>query len=150
MATNLNLYDLYRDTVADPTRAAAITGTLKLMIVTSSYTPNQNTDQFATTPIAFEVTGTSYTARGNACATPTWTGPDGAGLSTFDASDPATWAQSASGFSTGRRAVLYYDTGTNGTSTLVGYTDDFGAATGNVAGDFSVVFNASGLYTAPR
>lgn len=150
MAVNLNLYDLYRDTVADPTRAAAIAGTLKCMLVTASYTPNQNTDQFVTTPIANEVTGTNYTARGNACAAPSWSGPDGAGLSTFDATDPAIWTQSASGFSTARRAIIYYDTGTNGTSTLVGYTDDFGAAAGNVAGDFSIVFNAAGIYTAPR
>lgn len=120
------------------------------MLVTASYTPNQNTDQFVTTPIASEVTGTGYTARGNACATPTWTGPDGAGLMTFDASDPAIWAQNAAGFSTARRAVLYYDTGTDGTSTLVAYTDDFGAAAGNVAGDFVILFNVAGIYTAPR
>ena len=150
MATNLNLYDTWRKTVADPTRAAAVAGTLKCMIVTSGYTPNQNTDQFVTTPIASEVSGTNYTARGNACAAPGFTGPDGAGLCTFDATDPALWTQSATGFSTGRRAVLYYDTGTNGTSTLVAYTDDFGAAAGNVAGDFSIVFNAAGIYTAPR
>lgn len=146
----MNLYDQWRDTVADPTRAAAIAGTLKCMLVTASYTPNQNTDQFVTTPIANEVTGTGYTARGNACATPTWTGPDGAGLMTFDASDPAAWAQDPAGFNTARRAVLYYDTGTNGTSVLVAYSADFGVAVGNVAGDLSITFNAAGIYTAPR
>ena len=150
MAITLSIYDQYRDTVADPTRASAIAGTLKLMVVSASYTPNQNTDQYVSTLIAFEVTGTNYTARGNPCPVPTWTGPDGAGLLTFDASDPATWPQSATGFSAGRRAILYYDTGTNGTSTLVAYTADFGADVGNVAADFSIVFSTSGIYTSPR
>lgn len=148
MAT-LNLYDTFRKVLADPARAAAIAGTLKAMWTTVTYTPNQNTDQFVTTPIANEVTGTNYTARGNACATPTWTGPDGAGLVTFDASDPAIWTQSATGFSNGRILVLYYDTATNGTSQLVAYADA-GASVGNVAADLSVVFNTAGIFTAPR
>src|SRR4051812_40307058 len=107
MATTFNLYDSWRDIIADPTRAAAIAGTLKMSIVTASYTPNQNTHDFWDDVSANEVTGTGYTAGGNACATPTWTGPDGSGLLTFDASDPSTWSQNASGFSNGRRAILY-------------------------------------------
>lgn len=150
MATTFNLYDAWRKTVADPARAAAIAGTLKLSIVTSAYTPAQGTDDFWNDVSANEVTGTGYTAGGNACATPTWTGPDGSGLLTFDASDPAAWTQNASGFSNGRRAILYYDTGTASTSRLVGYSNDFGADAGNVAGDFSVAINAAGIYTAPR
>lgn len=150
MATTFNLYDQWRDIVADPTRAAAIAGTLKCSIVTASYTPNQNTDDFWDDVSAYEVSGTGYTAGGNACATPTWSGPDGSGLLTFDASDPAAWAQNASGFSNGRRAILRYDTGTASTSRLVGYSADFGADAGNVAGDFSTAINAAGIYTAPR
>jgi len=143
------LYDQWRDTVADPTRAAAVSGTLKLAIVTATYTPDQNLHGFFN-DITNEVTGTGYTAGGNACATPTWSGPDGSGVLTFDASDPATWSQNAAGFSNGRRAILYYDTGVSTTSRLVGYSNDFGADSGNVAGDFSVTFNASGIYTSSR
>ena len=150
MATNLNIYDLWRDAVADPTRAAAISGTLKCMLVTAAYTPNQNTDEFVTSAIGSEVSGTGYTARGNACASPTWTGPDGSGVLTFDASDPATWAQNASGFTNARRAIFYYDTATNGTSRLVAYTDNYGADLGNVAADLAVQINAAGIYTSPR
>lgn len=150
MAVNLNLYDQWRDIVADPTRSAAISGTLKCAIVTSSYTPDQNLHDFWNDVSANEVSGTNYTAGGNSCASPTWSGPDGSGVLTFDASDPATWSQHASGFSTGRRAIIYYDTGVGSTSRLVAYSDDFGAASGNVAGDFSVAFNASGIYTSPR
>lgn len=151
MATTLHLFDLYRDAVADPTRAAAIAGTLKMAIF-KSFTPNQNTNQFYTdvVPGTNEVTGTGYTARGNACATPGWTGPDGAGLLTFDASDPATWSQNAAGFTLGRRAIIYFDTAVNGTSTLVAYSDDFGADVSNVAADFSIALAAAGLYTSPR
>lgn len=150
MATNLNLYDTWRKAVADPTRAAAVAGTLKCMLVTAAYTPNQNTDEFVTTPIANEVSGTGYTARGNACGSPTWTGPDGSGVCTFDANDPATWVQNGAGFTNARRAVFYYDTGTNGTSRLVGYSDNVGADLGNVAADLLVQLNALGLYTSPR
>jgi len=150
MPTTLNLYDTWRDFVADPTRAAAVSGTLKCMLVTSAYTPNQNTDEFVTGPIAAEVSGTGYTARGNACSSPTWTGPDGTGVSTFDANDPATWTQNAGGFTNARRAIIYYDTGTNGTSRLVAYSNDAGADLGNVAADLAVQFNAAGIYTSPR
>lgn len=150
MATTFTLYDQYRDIVADPTRAAAIAGTLKLAIVTAAYTLDANLHDFWNDVSANEVSGTGYTAGGNACASPTWTGPDGSGVLTFDASDPATWSQNAAGFSNGRRAILYYDTGVSTTSRLVGYSNDFGADAGNVAGDFSVTFNASGIYTSSR
>lgn len=151
MATTLNLFDAWRDTVADPTRAAAIAGTLKMAIF-ASFSPNQNTHDFYDdlVPATNEVTGTGYTARGNALAVPTWSGPDGAGLLTFDAGDPATWTQNAAGFSNGRRAIIYYDTGVNATSTLVAYSNDFGADIGNVAADLIITINASGIYTSPR
>lgn len=152
MATTLNLYDQWRDTVADPARAAAVAGTLKCAIVKGTYTPDQNLHDFWDDIVAAsnEVSGTNYTAGGNSMAAPTWTGPDGAGLLTFDAGDPATWLQSGAGFSNGRRAIIYYDTGVSTTSRLVGYTADFGADSGNVAGDFSVAINAAGIYTSPR
>lgn len=145
-----NIYDQWRDIVADPTRSAAIAGTLKIAIVTAAYTPDQNLHDFWDDVSANEVSGTGYTAGGNACASPTWTGPTAGGVLTFDASDPATWTQNASGFSNGRRSVLYYDTGTAATSRLVGYTADYGADAGNVAGDFSNTFDAAGIYTFTR
>lgn len=150
MALTFNLYDQWRDYVADPTRAAAVSGTLKMAIVTNSYTPDQNLHDFWNDVSANEVSGSNYTAGGNTCASPGWTGPDGSGVLTFDASDPAAWSQHASGFSTGRRFILYYDTGTGSTSRLVGYSNAEAADFGNVAGDVTVAFNASGAYTSPR
>ena len=150
MATTFSLYDQFRDTVADPTRSAAIAGTLKMAIVTAAYTLDQNLHNAWDDVSAAQVSGTSYTAGGNACTSPTWTGPDGSGVLTFDSADPAEWAQNAAGFTNGRRAILYYDTGVGSTSTLVGYSADFGADIGNVAAALSITANASGWYTSPR
>lgn len=150
MATTFNLFDTYRKTLADPTRAAAVAGTLKLALF-KAVTPDQNVHDFLNdlVPGTNEVTGSNYTARGNACAAPTWT-MDAAGLITYDATDPATWLQHATGFTAARRAILYWDTGLDATSTLVGYSNDFGADASNIAADVSVAFAAAGIYTAPR
>ena len=148
--TTLNLYDAWRKFIANPARAAAASGTLKVAVVTGSYTPDQAADEFWSSVQANEVSGTGYTAGGNACASPAWSGPDGAGLLAYDAADPAAWAQTGGGFTNGRRAVLYFDTGTPSTSRLVGYSADFGANKGNAAGSFTVTFNAAGIFTAPR
>lgn len=150
MALTLNMYDQWRDHVADPARAAAVSGTLKLAIVKNAYTPDQNLHDFWDDVSANEVSGTGYTAGGNSCASPSWTGPDGSGVLTFDASDPATWSQNAAGFTDGRRFVLYYDTGVAATSRLVAYSNAEAADFGNVAGDVSAAFSASGIYTSPR
>lgn len=142
-----NLYDKFREVRLNPIGAAA-TGTLKCMLVTATYTPAQNTHQFKSS-VTGEVTGTGYTARGNACTTPTAT-VDGSGNFTFDANDPAAWVTSAGGFTNARRAILYYDTGVDATSVLVGYTDDAGADLGNLAADLQVTFNAVGIFTSAR
>lgn len=149
MAITLNLYDTWRAHVANPARSAATAGTLKAMIVTSSYTPNQNTHDFKD-DVSGEVSGTGYTARGNALASPSWTGPDGSGNIVFDADDPAVWTQNAGGFSNGRRVIIYYDTGTDNTSRLVAYSADAGADFGNVAGDLEIALNAAGIYVSER
>jgi hypothetical protein len=142
-----NLYDKFREARLNPT-GAAISGTLKIMLVTAAYTPNQNTHQYKSS-VTNEVSGTGYTARGNACTTPL-ASLDGSGNFTYDANDPAAWTQTAGGFTNARRAILYFDTGVDATSTLVGYTDDAGADLGNLAADLQVAFNAAGIYTSAR
>lgn len=144
----LNLYDNWRKTLADPA-SGAVSGTLKVAIVTSSYTPNQNTHDFWDDVSTNEVSGTGYTAGGNALASPTIS-MDGSGNVTLDADDPSTWSQDGSGFSNGRRYIVYYDTSTGSTSRLVAYSNDAGADFGNVAGDLTLAVNASGLYTSAR
>lgn len=143
-----NLYDNWRKALADPS-SGAVSGTLKVAIVTSAYTPNQNTHDFWDDVSANQVSGSNYTAGGNALATVTTT-MDGSGNVTVDADDPSVWTQHASGFTNGRRYIVYYDTGTGSTSRLVGYSADAGADFGNVAGDLTLTLNASGLYTSAR
>jgi len=146
-AITFNLYDEWRKTLADPA-SGAVSGTLRVAVVTGSYTPNQNTHNFWD-DVTNEVTGTGYTARGAALASPTIT-MDGSGNVKLDADDPTAWAQDAAGFTNGRRYIVYYDTTVNSTSRLVGYTNDAGADFGNVAGELAVTINASGLYTSAR
>lgn len=143
-----NLYDTFRDFQIDPT-SAAITGTFKCALVTGVYTPDQNLHDFWDDVSANEVSGTNYTANGNACASITVV-LGGAGLVTFDSDDPATWLQNAGGFSNARRAILYWDTAVSTTSRLLAYSDDFAADKGNVAGDFSIAMDAAGIFTSAR
>jgi len=150
-AVTFNLYDKFRQKQASGNGAVNLTTlTLKAMVVTSGYTPNQNTHDFRDDLGATEVSGTGYTAGGNTLANVT-DSVDGSGGVTVDADDPAVWAQDGAGFSTGRRFVLYIARGgASSADELVGYSDDFGADKGNVEGDFSMTVNASGLFTSAR
>lgn len=142
-----NLLDTHRKKRIDPADGA-VAGTLKCALVTSAYTPDQNLHDFWDDVSANEVSGTGYTAGGNACTGIT-VSLSGAGLVTFDCNNPATWTQDAAGFSNAVRAVLYWDTGTPGTSRLLAYSDAFTAG-GNVAGDFSIEMDAAGVFTSAR
>jgi len=124
------------------------TVTVKCMLVTATYTPNQNTHDFKD-DVTNEVTGTNYTAGGNTVASVTVT-VDGAGLVTVDGADPAAWAESGTGFTNARRAVLYRDSGVAATSELIAYSDDFGADKGNVGSSFQIQLAAAGIFTSPR
>jgi hypothetical protein len=150
-AVTLNLYDIFRRKQSSGNGAVNLSSvTVKCMIVTGTYTPNQNTHDFRDDLGANEVSGSNYTAGGNAMINPV-VSLSGAGLVTVDFDDPATWAQHATGFSNGRRAVVYVARGgLSSADELIGYTDDFGADKGNVDGDFSVAVNASGLFTGAR
>lgn len=150
-AVTLNLYDIFRRKQASGTGAVDLSAlTVKAMVVTGTYTPNQNTHDFRDDLGATEVSGTGYTAGGNTMANPV-VSLDGAGLVDVDFDDPATWTQNGAGFSNGRRAIIYIARGgASSADELIGYTDDFGADKGNVDGDFSVAVNASGLFTSAR
>lgn len=117
---------------------------IKIMLVTASYTPTVASDDFISDVDAAQVTGTNYTAGGNVINNKTVT--LNTGTVTFDADNPATWSQSGAGFSNARYAVMYKDTGTNTTSPLICY-HDFGSSKGNVDGDLSIQLSASGIMT---
>jgi len=114
-----------------------------IMLVTNTYTPNRATHQYED-DLTNEVAGTNYTARGASCANPGVS--VAANVVTWDATDPATWSQSAAGFSDARYAILVKHTGSAATSNLVAY-NDFGSDQGNVAGDFAIELASDGIST---
>lgn len=110
--------------------------TLKVALVTSSYTPNRATDDFWNDVAANEVSGTNYTTLGIALGTKvvSVTG----NVCTFGAAD-ITWTQSGAGFVNARYAILFNDTGTAGTSALVAYAD-LTVNRNNTTGDLTLSF----------
>ena len=109
----------------------------KVMLVTSSYTPNFVTHDFKS-DVTNEVSGTGYDAGGKSLSSVTLT--QSGGTITFDAAN-LTWASSTI---TARGAVVYDDSLTN--DPLICYID-FGADKSSSAGDFVLTFNASGIFT---
>lgn len=111
------------------------TDTIKVMIVTSAYTPSLA--HAFKSDITNEVSGTNYTAGGTAISGVTLA-LDGNTVEWVH--NDITWTQSASGFSNGRTFVWYKDTGVAGTSPLIMYateTSDFGNVTGDLILDGS-------------
>lgn len=115
------------------------TDTIKVMLVTSSYTPDKDADEFID-DVTNEVSGTGYSAGGATLGSKTVTVDDTNDCGTFDAAD-VTWSTSTI---TARGAVLYRDTGTPSTSPLIGYID-FAADKISSAGDFIIQWSANGI-----
>jgi hypothetical protein len=109
----------------------------KVMLVTSSYTPDFGTHDFKA-DVTNEVVGTGYSAGGESLTSVTLT--QSGGTITFDADD-VTWASSTI---TARGAVIYDDSLVS--DPLIAYID-FGADKSSSAGDFVLSFNASGIFT---
>lgn len=115
------------------------TDTIKVALVTSTYTPNQDTHDFFD-DITNEVVGTGYTAGGATLASKTVTADTTDNEGVFDAAD-VTWSTSTI---TARGAVIYKSTGTAGTSALICYLD-FTTDQSSSAADFIIAWNAEGI-----
>ncbi|NEW33858.1 hypothetical protein GV791_14985 [Nocardia cyriacigeorgica] len=116
--------------------------TIKVMLCTSAYAPNQDTHAYKS-DITNEVTGTGYTAGGAILASCTSTYTAGTNTVTLDAAD-SSWANSTI---TARYAVVYDATpATDATRPLLGYVD-FGQDVSTTAGTFSIVWDAAGILT---
>jgi hypothetical protein len=139
MAVSAKLYDKYFLSA----NAATINFTsdsIKVMLCTSTYTPNQGTHQFKS-DITNEVTGTGYTATGVALGTKTAT--TATRVATFDAAD-TSWTTSTI---TARYAVVYDATpASDATRPLICYVD-FGADVISSGGTFSITWDALGIWT---
>lgn len=115
------------------------TDTINVMLVTSSYTPNQDTHEDKA-DVTNEVTGTGYTADGEALASKAVTIDDTDNEGVFDAAD-VTWGSSTI---TARGAVIYKDTGSAATSLLICYLD-FDSDQSSSSGDFVISWNSEGI-----
>lgn len=114
------------------------TDTIKVALVTSSYTPSAAHANFS--DITNEVSGTGYTAGGKTITTPTVTNVSTTGV--FDGDD-VSWTTSTI---TARGAVIYKSTGTSSTSRLIAFID-FTTDKVSTAGTFTIQWNASGILT---
>ena len=116
-----------------------VSDTIKVALVTSSYTPNKDTHvDFG--DVTNEVSGTGYTARGATLASKAVTMDTTDDEGVFDAAD-VTWTGSSI---TARGAVVYKDTGTDATSLLICYID-FGQDYTSLNGDFKITWNSEGI-----
>ena len=118
-----------------------VNDTIKVMLVTSAYTPNIDTHSFRS-DVTNEASGTGYTAGGQALANKSVTKDTTNDLAKFDADD-VTWATSTV---TARGAILYKDTGLASTDTLLAYFD-FGVDESSNAGNFTINWATGGILT---
>ncbi len=113
---------------------------VKLMLCTSSYTPNQDTHQFKS-DVTNEVTGTGYTAGGATVTGISVSYDAGTNVLSFDGAD-VSWPSSTI---TARWGVLYDSTpASDATRPLIGYVD-FGGNISSTAATFAVVWAATGI-----
>jgi len=112
--------------------------TIKIMLVTSSYTPDFGAHDFKG-DVSNEVSGTNYTAGGNTLSSVALT--QTGGTIKFDAAD-TSWSSAT--ITNARGAVIYDDTLTD--DPLIAYID-FGADFSSSNGTFTIAFNASGIFT---
>jgi hypothetical protein len=118
------------------------TDTIKVSLHTSSYTPNQDTHDYFDDVSATEVSGTGYTAGGQALTSKTLTYDAANNVTVLDAAD-TTWANSTL---TARYAVVYDDSGaTPGQKALLGYVD-FGSDQSSTNGNFTLTWDATGIF----
>lgn len=119
-----------------------LSDTIKTMLTTSSYTPDQDAHVFKS-DVTNEVSGTNYSAGGTTLTTKTLGYTSGTNVIKFD-SDDASWASSTI---TARIAVIYDSTpGTDATRPLMIYVD-FGADVSTTNGTFTIVFDSAGICT---
>jgi hypothetical protein len=129
------------ETEAESKRIDYLTDVIKVMLCTSTYTPNQDTHE-TKADITNEVTGTGYTAGGATLANKTLSYDATTNTIKFDADD-VTWASSTV---TARYAVVYDSSGaTDADCCLIGYVD-FGEDKASNNGDFKIQWNTDGLF----
>ena len=116
------------------------TDTIKVALLSSSYTPDQDAHDYYNDVSTYEVSGTGYTAGGNTLGSKTATYDSATNVIVLDAAD-TTWSSSTI---TARYAVVYDSTGTSSTSALIGYVD-FGSDQSSTNGNFTITWDSTGI-----
>lgn len=117
--------------------------TIKVALLSSAYTPNQDSHDYWDDVSTNEVSGTGYTAGGKALTTKSVTYDAATNTVKFDADD-VTWTGSTI---TARYAVVYDDSGaTNGQKALIAYFD-FTTDRASSNGEFVVRWGADGIFS---
>ena len=118
------------------------TDTIKVALLTNSYTPDQDAHNYFDDVATYEVSGaTGYTAGGATLANKTNTYTGASNVIVLDADD-VTWSTSTI---TARYAVIYdASPSTNATKPLIGYVD-FGSDQSSSNGNFTITWDATGI-----
>lgn len=117
------------------------TDTIKVALLTSAYTPNQDVHDYFDDVVANEVTGTGYTAGGATLTGKSVSYNPSTNETTFDADDVTL----ASSTITARYAVVYdASPATNATRPLIGYVD-FTSDQSSTNGNFTITWDATGI-----
>lgn len=116
-----------------------LAGALKVMLVTSAYTPDIDNHAFRS-DVTNEATGTGYVAGGKSLTGNGVTLDLTSNESVFDADD-VSWTSSSI---TARGAIIYTDTGNAATDRLVHYVD-FGEDKSSSNGPFGIAWDATGI-----
>lgn len=116
------------------------TDTIKVMLVTSGYTPDQDAHDFRD-DITNEVSGTGYTAGGATLANKAVTQDNTDNEAVFDADD-VTWSTSTI---TARGAVLYKSRGGASSADELLCYFDFTSDKTSTASDFTIQWNSEGI-----
>ena len=115
--------------------------TIKVALLSSSYTPNQDTHDYFDDVSSFEVTGTGYTTGGITLSSKTSTYDGTNNVIVLDAAD-VTWSSSTI---TARYAVVYDDSGATAASkALIGYVD-FSSDQSSTNGNFTITWDSTGI-----
>ena len=115
--------------------------TIKVALLNNTYTPDQDAHNYYDDVVAYEVTGTGYTAGGLTLANKTNNYNSSTNVIILDGDD-LTWASSTI---TARYAVVYDATpATNATRPLIGYVD-FGSDQSSSNGNFTITWDSTGL-----
>jgi hypothetical protein len=122
-----------------------LTDVLRVMLVTSAYTPDADDAHIGIVAgaRAAELSGSGYTADGELLSNRVVTQDDGNDRAEFDDTADMTWTAISAG--TAAAAVVYLDSGTDSTSWPICYIDTGGFPVVTNGGDLTIQWNAEGI-----